>query len=91
MKVWTDQDSLGMNREWHDVTEAADVTEQVLEMARDVIDGWYSDGPIDWENVWDRMEGISSDGRWYLSWGNDNDTPAMRKIQRVIRKERREG
>ena len=74
-----------------EVTEAEQVTDEVLEIARDIESGWYNDVPIDWEDVWDRMEGTVLDDNRYLSLGNEMDSPAMKKIQRVIRAERRLG
>lgn len=76
-----------------EVVTAADVDDAVLDLAEMITDGWYSDGPIDWEDVFDRMEGMEpwSDGpltRWQLSLGSEYDSKAMRKIQREIRKRR---
>jgi hypothetical protein len=79
------------------VVDATDVTEEVLDAARNIVDGWYDDSPIDWENVWDRMDGQSfdswpeSDGRGWLHicMGAEDSSPAMRKIQRTIRAERK--
>jgi hypothetical protein len=70
---------------------AKDVTEEMLETVRDIVEGWYNDGPIDWEDVWNRADGTRLDDGTYLDMGDTNDSPAMRKIQRVIRAERREG
>lgn len=75
------------------IVTAEDVTEEVLEMAWSVIEGWYQGGDrkIDWESVWDRMDGyVMKDGS-EIDMGGEVDTPAMRKIQREIRKMIREG
>lgn len=76
---------------WFEVVTADDVTDEVFDLAESVTDGWYSDGPIDWEDVWDRMEGSPMDDGRPLSMGSELDTPAMRKIQRHIRELRRAG
>lgn len=66
------------------IVNAEDVTPEILEVAENIVDGWYQTGPIDWENVWERMENQDID------LGSDLDSPAMRKIQRHIRKIRKE-
>ena len=62
--------------------DAADVTEEILEKAADVYDGWFaSDERIDWEDFIDRL----------CKWLPDDmdideyDNPAVRKIKRHIR------
>lgn len=64
------------------VTEAKDVTEDLLEEAVSIVEGWYPDGQVDWVNVWDRMEQYSD-----LDLGTQIDSPAMRKIKRYVRSE----
>ncbi len=71
---------------------AADVTEDVIDYVVELVDCDYGDSPIDWETVFDRrIEGMTlADGR-SLSMGPEYDTPAMRKIQRQVRKIRSQG
>ena len=61
-----------------------DITEDVLRQAEEIHDGWFdNDEPIDWENFWDRLE----------MWGysiSDLTSPAAQKIQRHIRKFRKQ-
>lgn len=59
---------------------ADDVTEQDIIDALEIVDGWYSEGPIDWEDVWDRLE------RTGVDMGNEWNSGAMRKIKREVRK-----
>lgn len=80
-----------MNITYTPVTEASQVTEEVMQAARDIVEGWYNEGRVDWENVWDRMDGTTLNDGSRLDLGGQTDTPAMRKIQRQIRKEFREG
>lgn len=80
-----------MDKTYWSPKTAQDVTEEVLDIARGYVEGWYNDGPIDWEDVWNRMEDTRLDSGHYLDMGASMDSPAMRKIQRVIRAERREG
>lgn len=73
------------------VEAAEDVTEEVLELVRGIVEGWYDEGPIDWENVWDRMDkSFLEDGRG-IDMGEDLGSPAIRKIKREIRKWRSQG
>lgn len=67
------------------VIEAADVTEQVVSDAVEIVDGWYAESRVDWDDVWDRLE------RQGYDFGTDSDSPAMRKIKRQVQRIRREG
>lgn len=67
------------------IKEAGDVTADVLKTAEEVYEGFFdTDGePIDWVAFLDRLE----------AWGycaNELDSPAVRKIQRHIRKHRQD-
>ena len=73
------------------ITRADQVTDEILDMAEDTFSGWFdNDEPIDWEwekyGFWSRME--SDHG---IDLGDQNDTPAMRKIQKHVRAYRRQG
>jgi hypothetical protein len=75
----------------HRIVEAEDVTDEVLEAVQDIVGGWYDDGPIDWEDVWDRLEKrVLDDGRG-IDMGEDLGSPAIKKIKREIRKWRTQG
>ena len=69
------------------ITRAEQVTPEMVEWVVEEVDLLYP-GRIDWEDVWDCLEGPVFKGGVYLEWG-DNDTPAMRKVQREVRKARR--
>jgi hypothetical protein len=63
-----------------------DVTEELLEIVQGIVEGWYDEGRIDWEDVWDRMDkAVLADGRG-IDMGGDLGTPAIKKIKREIRK-----
>jgi hypothetical protein len=70
----------------HRIVEADDVTEEVLEVVQGIVEGWYDEGRIDWEDVWDRMEKTYLDDGRGIDMGEDLDSPAIRKIKRHIRK-----
>lgn len=78
-----------MSEGYTTVSSASDVTEEIMEVARGVVDGWYGEGRIDWEDVWDRMDGTLLEDGTTLDMGNEDDTPAMRKIKKAINQERR--
>jgi hypothetical protein len=71
------------------IIRAEEVTPYILELAIETHDGWFANEPkIDWEDqpygFWSRME-YDHD----INLGDNNDTPAMRKIQKHIRTYRR--
>lgn len=50
-----------------------------------VFDGWFSEGPIDWEDFLDRLEkGTNYD------LGEKLDSPAIRRIKAIVRELRRQ-
>jgi hypothetical protein len=65
---------------------AEDVTEEMVERARGILEGWYSEGRTDWSDVWDRMErqGPLEDGT-FLDLGEDLASPALKRIKREVR------
>lgn len=71
---------------WTTVTAAEDVTEEILNAAESIFDGWYADEPrIDWEDFLDRLEGIPLDNGTRLDLGRDMMSPAIKAIQKHIR------
>lgn len=69
-----------------EVRTEEDVTEEILEIAQGIVEGWYNEGRIDWGDVWDRMEKRTlEDGRG-IDMGSDLGSPAITKIKREIRK-----
>lgn len=66
--------------------EAADVTEEMIKAATDILTGWYADGKACWEEVWDRMDGMELKDGSILDLGNELLTPALAKIEREARK-----
>lgn len=68
-----------------EILTANQVTEDVLKQFYEVVDGWYQDERIDWDDVFRRVE----------QWGDYDfsdqwDNPAIRKIQRKVREWRRD-
>lgn len=80
--------------DWRDATATgaqalptAAVTDEMVQDALAVVDGWFRGGDdrIEWETVWDRLEG------WGYDMGDELDSPGMRKVQREVRKALRAG
>jgi DNA-binding PadR family transcriptional regulator len=91
MRAANTEEGKTVTTEDHRIVEADDVTEEVLEVVQGIVEGWYDDGPIDWEDVWDRMEKTRLKDDRGIDMGEDLDTPAIRKIKREIRKWRAQG
>jgi hypothetical protein len=68
--------------------EAADVTQEILDLALDVANGWHRVGRIDWEDLLDRFDGtVLADGQ-ILDLGDSMVTPAINKIKNYVRRNR---
>lgn len=74
-----------------EVRTADDVTPEIIEIVQGIVEGWYDEGRIDWENVWDRVEKIPLDDGRGIDMGEDLDSPAIRKIKKEIRAWRNTG
>lgn len=76
---------------WVTVTEADQVTEEILTAAEEIFTGWYArTNRIDWPEFLDRLDGqdFASLGGM-LDLGNSLDTPAITKIKAHITAYRR--
>ncbi len=58
--------------------------EELMTEAEAIVDGWYADGTIDWEDFLYRLE-----ERADVDLGNDADSPQIRKIKAHVRKYRK--
>ncbi|MCC3766490.1 hypothetical protein [Streptomyces sp. UNOC14_S4] len=75
----------------YEVVTVENVTDEILEMVQGIVEGWYNEGPIDWGDVWDRLEKYRLDDGRGIDMGGDMSSPAMQKIKREIRKRRAQG
>lgn len=73
------------------LTDAESVTDEIVDMVREITDGWYQDTRIDWENVWDRLDGSELEDGSIVDSGTDLGAPALVKIKKIIRAERKAG
>ncbi|MFD8648675.1 hypothetical protein [Streptomyces mirabilis] len=69
---------------------AADVTDELVQMTVSIVDGWYNEGDVDWENVWDRLEKQTLDDGRGIDLGENLGSAALRALQRRVRAARKE-
>lgn len=62
------------------ITQAADITAEVLADAEEIYSGWYEDTRIDWDDFLYRLE-----SRTGIDLGTEATSPAIRRIQSHIR------
>ncbi len=62
-----------------------DVTDEMVTAVRNVLDGWYPSGRVDWPDVWDRVDGTELDDGTRLDLGDSLTTPALRELKRRAR------
>ena len=68
------------------ILTSADVTDDLATVFYDdAIDGYYDDGPVDWEEALERFEGS---GEYDL--GDSMLSPAIAKLKREVRRHRQE-
>lgn len=71
------------------VVAASDVTKEIREAATEIVHAWYGEsGRIDWDDVWDRLDGFTLADDTVLDLGSDLNSPALRAIKRYVYKER---
>lgn len=68
--------------------EADDVTQEILDLALEAANSWYSTGRIDWENMLDRFDGATLADCRTLDLGDSMATPAINKIKNYVRRNR---
>ena len=70
------------DKRYTEVREAKDVTPEVMAIAEYATE-FYEDR-IEWEDVWDRMDGSTLADGSVLDMGGSSDSAAMRTIKRRI-------
>lgn len=80
-----------MADKWTSIQEFEDVSDEILFLAYRIVDGWYPEGRMDWENFWDRLEGSFLNDGTRLDLGNDLGSPALNRIKRAVRDYRKLG
>jgi len=73
-------------QEWQEPETAADLTEEVMAALRDSLE-WQDSSPrVDWDRVWDRMDGTRLADGTRLSLPTDTDSPVYRRLTAEGRK-----
>lgn len=67
-----------------------DVTDEIVQYAVDIVDGWYPDGPIDWTDVWDRLDGTELNNGARLDLGDDLMSPGLKALRSAVQRARRD-
>ncbi len=73
---------------WCRVSMPGDITGEVIDIFRSAVDISYPDGPVDWEDVWDRVDGRRLDDGRLIDLGEGLRTPAFRAMKKIILNER---
>lgn len=77
--------------EYTHLIEASDATEEIIGLVMDIVDGFYQDQKIEWDDVWDRVDGAELADGTVLDVGENLAASALLKIQREVRKLRKAG
>jgi hypothetical protein len=77
-----------MEARYTELQSADAVTEEIISLAYDIVDGWYQEGPVDWEDVLDRLDGATLADGSLLDLGSSLTSPAIRKIKKAVIKAR---
>lgn len=73
------------------VREIEDVTQEMLDAAVGIMEGWYPEGKIDWDDFWDRLDGTSLEDGTHLDLDGQTRSPAFLLIRMHVLKVRRTG
>lgn len=68
---------------------AADITEEIVEAAYEIGEGWYQNVRIDWEELLYRLEGMELKDGSTLYLPDQMDAGSIREIQKRVRALRR--
>lgn len=75
-----------------EIRDPADVTEFVIDEAYEAAYGFFASMgySVDWESVIDRLESTPRQAGTYWDFGTQEDSPAIKKLKREVRKRIRE-
>lgn len=69
---------------------AEDVTSDLIDAAVSIVDIHYTEGVVDWEDVWDKLEYVTLSDGSDIDLGGKLDSPALKEIKRAVIKRRKE-
>lgn len=73
------------DKRYRAVLTAEDVTDEILQAATDIVDGWYSSGPVDWADFLDRLDGKQLNSGERIDLGDSMLSLAITKIKAHVR------
>lgn len=68
---------------WTTIHDYEDVSEEIIRLVHGIVDGWYSEGRVDWEDFWDRLEGSFLRDGTRLDLGSDLSSPALKRLKKI--------
>lgn len=73
------------------IVEESDLTEEILRAAEDVHDAYFADDKrVDWEDLWDRLDGYRLDDNTRLDLPDQLDSPVFTALKKHLKQHRRE-
>lgn len=65
-----------------ELTNESHITDEIVVIVAEVLRGWYPDSRVDWEDVWDRVDGTLLHDGTRLDLGNDLTSPVLKSLRR---------
>lgn len=84
----TTPDQISDESAWTSPRSADDVTDEMVALAVSVIEGRYDTGRIEWDDVWDRMDGFELADGTLLDLGDSLTSPALLELKQRVRSAR---
>ena len=67
------------------LTLASDVDEEILDLAKNLYEGFYEGKKIDWDDFLDRMDGATLENGDVVDLGDSMLSPAVIKLKTYVR------
>jgi hypothetical protein len=79
-----------MEKNYTLVVQASQVTDEIMEIAYGITEGWYQTGRIDWHDFLGHIDGSELSDGSILDLGDSMLSPAIKKIKSYVRDYRRQ-
>lgn len=73
---------------WTEFRKVEDITDEIQSLVTEIVRGWYPEGCVDWEDVWDRADGSRLDDGTRLDLGIESMSPGMKALKKKALEER---
>jgi hypothetical protein len=73
------------------IRDVKDITPAIVDMVVEILSGWYPEGKIDWDDVWDRMEDMPMENGSHLDLGCNKQSLALKALKGRATKQFKEG